>query len=71
MFKRLATNQLSSLRSIRRVRFSSTSTQNKNLIHIRLETKEDIDIKFEDESYYLSKELKRIEDDKIRLYILS
>ena len=33
---------------------------------ILLETKDDIDIKYEDEAFYLSKELKELEEDKFR-----
>ena len=34
---------------------------------IYLETKEDIDIKYEDETFYLNKEFKLIDEEKLRM----
>ena len=46
--------------------FSNFSTLKQK--EINFETKEDLDVRYEDEAYFLSKELKHLEEEKIRLY---
>lgn len=68
MFKGFVSKKLSSIPRFWSSRLFSTVN---NKSQIPLETIEDIDIKYEDEAYYLKKDLIKIEDEKIRLYIIS